>query len=160
MAQRFTVPQFIDVEDKILGPVTVRQFVILLGAALICFIGYALFTFDLFVVWSLIWIGLCVILAFVRINGMPFHYFLLNMIQTVQRASTRVWNKELSNAQIRALAFKKAEIKKVEEIPVKAPLSFSTLSELSLIADTGGSYAGERVLEEHEVKLGGMKSQK
>ena len=28
---RFVVPQFIDVEDKIFGPVTVRQFLILLG---------------------------------------------------------------------------------------------------------------------------------
>ncbi|KKS92044.1 MAG: hypothetical protein UV69_C0039G0006, partial [Parcubacteria group bacterium GW2011_GWE2_43_12] len=28
--QQFVVPQFIDVEDKIIGPITVRQFIIIM----------------------------------------------------------------------------------------------------------------------------------
>ncbi len=38
--QQFVVPQFIDVEDKILGPLTVRQFLIMLVSCLICFLGF------------------------------------------------------------------------------------------------------------------------
>ena len=36
---QFVVPQFIDVEDKIFGPVTTRQFVILLVAGLVLFVA-------------------------------------------------------------------------------------------------------------------------
>jgi len=38
--QQFTVPQFIDVEDKILGPITIRQFLILLVGCIVIFISY------------------------------------------------------------------------------------------------------------------------
>jgi hypothetical protein len=43
MPEKFIVPQFIDNEDKILGPLTVRQFLILLGAAVLLFILYKIF---------------------------------------------------------------------------------------------------------------------
>ena len=38
MPEKFVVPQFIDNEDKILGPITVRQFLILLVATFVIFI--------------------------------------------------------------------------------------------------------------------------
>ena len=37
---QFIVPQFIDVEDKIIGPVTTRQFVVLLAAGAMIVIDY------------------------------------------------------------------------------------------------------------------------
>lgn len=37
---QFTVPQFIDVEDKIIGTITVRQFIILLVAAILIAVSY------------------------------------------------------------------------------------------------------------------------
>ena len=46
--QQFTVPQFIDVENKIIGPITARQFLILLIAAIIVAISYKIFDFSLF----------------------------------------------------------------------------------------------------------------
>jgi len=46
---QFVVPQFIDVEDKIFGPVTTRQFVILLIAGLIIFIAFKLADITLFI---------------------------------------------------------------------------------------------------------------
>lgn len=153
MPQKFTVPQFIDIEDKILGPITTRQFIIIIVASMMAFLGYKLFDFGLFIAWAIIWLGGAAIISFVKINGMAFHYFLLNMIQTVKRSPIRVWNKDLSPAQLRALAFRKEEVVKKEEIPTKAPLSLSSLSELSLIADTGGSYAGENVLDTHEINV-------
>ncbi len=47
MAQ-YVVPQFITVEDKILGPITVRQFLILLVDTGLMFIFYKIFDFSLF----------------------------------------------------------------------------------------------------------------
>ncbi|TSC55586.1 MAG: Uncharacterized protein G01um101418_835 [Parcubacteria group bacterium Gr01-1014_18] len=152
--KRFTVPQFIDVEDKILGPITTRQFVILLAASLVSFVGYKLFDFTLFLIWVVVWMGGGGIISFAKINGMPFHFFLLNMIQTVRRDPIRVWDKRLSDSQVRAILFTKKDVKPLEIIPEKAPLLTSSLSELSLIADTGGQYEGETVMEGHEVKVG------
>ena len=40
MSQQFVVPQFLDVETKIIGPVTMRQFLILLTTLLIEFLIY------------------------------------------------------------------------------------------------------------------------
>ncbi len=158
MPQRFTVPQFIDVEDKILGPITVRQFVLMLAAGVLAFIGYKLFDFGLFVIWAAGCFGITGVIAFLKINGMPFHFFLLNMFETLRRAPIRVWNKNLSAAQIKALVASKEEVKEKKEVlPSKAPLSFSSLSELALIADTGGSYEGERILESHQVSAVGKK---
>jgi len=80
--QQFVVPQFIDVENKIIGPITTRQFVIFLVGALFIGAAYKLFDFALFITVGILILGICGIFAFGRINGRPFHYFLLNLIQT------------------------------------------------------------------------------
>ncbi len=140
--QQFVVPQFIDVEDKILGPITTRQFVILLVVALLLFIFYKLMTFIYFVLFGLSTFALGVVLAFVKINGQPFHYFLLNLFQTFRRPKLRIWNKELADEELRRY-LKKEEVKVVVPKPVKEPLTATRLSELSLIVNTGGVYRGE-----------------
>jgi hypothetical protein len=45
---RYAVPQFIDAEDKILGPLTTRQFVTMLSVVGIIFVTYKLADFLLF----------------------------------------------------------------------------------------------------------------
>lgn len=140
--QQFVVPQFIDVEAKILGPITTRQFVILLVVAIILFIFYKLMTFIYFVIFGLIVFSLGFVLAFVKINGQPFHYFLLNLIQTTRRPKLRIWDKELTTAEIRRY-LKPEEVKVVVPRPVKEPLTATRLAELSLIVNTGGVYKGE-----------------
>ena len=95
---QFVVPQFIDVEDKILGPITTRQFAILMITALVMFIIYKILYIWYAVAIDVMLLGMALVVAFVRINGQPFHYFLLNFVQTFRRPSVRVWNKELTDA--------------------------------------------------------------
>jgi len=92
--QQFTVPQFIDVENQIIGPITTRQFMILLGATIIMAISYKLFDFSLFVTISVTVLIIAATFAFVKINGQPFHLFILNFIQTWRRPNIRVWNNQ------------------------------------------------------------------
>ena len=80
--QLFTVPQFIDVEDKIIGPITVRQFIIILAAFLIAVAAYRIFTFTAFLVVALLVFVIAAVFAFYRVNGMPFHFFILNFIKS------------------------------------------------------------------------------
>ncbi|MDO8260800.1 MAG: PrgI family protein, partial [Candidatus Magasanikbacteria bacterium] len=93
--QQFTVPQFIDVEDKIIGPITVRQFIIMLTGFVFIGIGYKLFDFSLFLVVGILIFGVSGIFAFLKINGMPFHFFILNFVQTFKKPGLRVWNNRI-----------------------------------------------------------------
>ncbi len=141
--QQFTVPQFIDVEDKILGPISVRQFLILLIGGGVGFIFYTIADFTLFLLLALVDLALTATFAFVRINGVPFHYFLLNILQTFKRPGLRVWQNEVSSAEIRSAMKQPETAKATETIFMKEPLAMAPLSQLSLIVDTGGVYKGE-----------------
>lgn len=146
MINQFLVPQFIDVEDKIIGPVTVRQFVLMLVATLLIFISYKLLRFWLFSVVGLLLFGIFGILAFLKINGQPFHYFLLNLFQTGKRAKIRVWNKKIKESELKKIIeLEKKAPQEVEVLPSKK-VSVARLSKLSLIVNTGGVYQGDQDL--------------
>lgn len=146
--QQFTVPQFIDVEDKIIGPITARQFIIFLVAAIIMAISYRLFDFTLFATFSTIVFLLAVLLGFVKINGRPFHFFLLNLIQTWRRPNIRVWNNRLA----RVIDEEKIPTLKFDSTrSSKEYYKKSRLAELSLVVDTEGEYRGADENDELEI---------
>src|SRR6056297_377391 len=125
--QQFVVPQFIQVEDKILGPITVRQFVILLVFVLIEFVTYKLADFGLFLIITLPLLIFTIVLAFVKINGKPFHFFLLNFIVTVKRSRIRVWNHK-ENIVYNLQYPKKKEKEKIKSAPTLKQQQVSDLS--------------------------------
>lgn len=133
------VPQFIDVEDKIIGPISARQFIILLAMLLLVTLEFKIFTLGKFLLSGLPTIALAITFSFVRINGQPFHVFLLNMVQTFRKPRLRVWDKSLIDPEVR-------QFMKTEEAPAasvhvaKAPATASRLAELTLIVNTGGVY--------------------
>ncbi|MDP2812081.1 MAG: PrgI family protein [bacterium] len=143
MENRFIVPQFIDAEDKIWGPITVRQFVIILAGALFVFLSYKLSDFSLFLFETVVIVVFVVLFAFYKVNGAPFHYFAVNFVETLKKPHVRVWRKEY----IRTETFKNKEENKKNvdlALPRKKLVSNKKLSELSLIIDTGGAYKGEK----------------
>ena len=140
--QQLVVPQFIEVEDKIFGPVTTRQFMILLAGGLIVFLGYrfgdlGLFAFTLAVVG-----GLSLVFAFGKVNGQLFHYFLLNIIQTMRRPGIRIWRKHYSREDL--AYYQKRGLATVE--PTAAPRKAAKrarIRDLALVVNTGGYYRAE-----------------
>mgnify|MGYP001585345844 CR=1 FL=1 len=144
--EQITVPQFLDVEDKIIGPITVRQFIEMLIGGIIIFIFYKSFDFSLFIVSGLLTFGIVMTFAFAKINGQPFHNFLLNFISTLKNPKLKIWKKIISDKDI------KLSLKQPEEIKIALPqikrqiINASNLSELSLIVDTGGVYQGEGII--------------
>ena len=142
---QFTVPQFIDVEDKIFGPVTSRQFIILIAAVGPILVAYKLADIALFGFLALLIGGGALILAFVRINGQAFHYFLLNIVQTLRRPSRRLWYKVNSDAELRAYikAGLEARTPSEEIKPERKNISGTRIRDLSLMVNTGGYYRPE-----------------
>ncbi len=135
---RFLVPQYIETEPKILGPITVRQFIIILVAGLIDFIIWKIFETRQQVVGLALVVTISLIfgiVAFARINGQGFHYFFLNIIRTFKRPSLKVWRKQLAKEIIKG-----EEIDRGAGIPTKPMPPKSRLSDLALLVDTGGAY--------------------
>lgn len=71
MAQ-YQVPQFIEVEDKIFGPFTLKQFVYLAGGGGICLALFTILPIWLALPLMIPPVVLALALAFYQINGRPF----------------------------------------------------------------------------------------
>lgn len=136
---RYVVPQFIDVEDKIIGPLTVRQFLIMLIVTGVMFLEYKLSDFGLFLALGIPTFIIGGIFAFFRVNGQPFHFFLLNLIQTFRRPGLRSWNKEQTDMELLQLIREKPAPPPPPRIRKEA-LAATKLTELSLVVNTGGVY--------------------
>ncbi len=68
---QFQVPQFIEVEDKIFGPLTLKQFIYLVGGAGIVFALYTFLPFFLVLIVGAPVAALAVGLAFYKVNNRP-----------------------------------------------------------------------------------------
>ena len=139
MPDQFVVPQFIDAEDKIFGPITARQFIILMIMILTDFALFKLLPFVYFLAVAIPFFAFGIILAFIKINGQPFHYFLLNLIQTFKKPRLRIWDKKKTNEQLKYYMKKKEEVV-LETFVRKEAVTTSRLQELSLVVNTGGVY--------------------
>lgn len=91
---RFQVPQFIEVEDKVIGPLTFKQFVYLAGGAGLMFL---LYTFLPLIIALPLMVGaaaLALALAFYKFNNKPFVDFLASLFQYITGSRLYVWKKE------------------------------------------------------------------
>ena len=91
---QFQVPQFIEVEDKIFGPLTFRQFVYLAGGA---GMGYLLWrVLPIYIAGPLIAmvVGLGAALAFFKYNGQPFILALEHGFFFMVRSKLYLWSND------------------------------------------------------------------
>lgn len=90
---RFQVPQFIEVEDKLFGPLTVSQFIFLVGG-----IGFFIALWLILPLWVAIILGgpvalLGATLAFVQVNDRPFINILQSALEFQTKDRLYVWDK-------------------------------------------------------------------
>ncbi|PIU01695.1 hypothetical protein COT68_01845 [bacterium (Candidatus Torokbacteria) CG09_land_8_20_14_0_10_42_11] len=89
-----TVPQFIDIEDKVVGPLTVKQFLYFLIAAAIEMVFWFFFDLSLFIVVSIPTIAVAGAFAFYQVNDRPFIFFVLAVLSFYLKPVTRVWRRD------------------------------------------------------------------
>lgn len=128
---RFQVPQFIEVEDKIFGPLTLKQFIYLVGGAGLSFIFYRYLPFYLAVFFILPIAGFSLALAFYKINKKPF----INVVEAAFKYTLGnklyVWRKVA-----RPRTEEERQEKKAEEATLYVPrLSDSKLKDLTWSLD-------------------------
>lgn len=68
----YQVPQFIEVEDKLVGPLTLKQFIYIAGSAGLCAIFIAFLPLFVAIILSLPVVALGAALSFYKVNGKPF----------------------------------------------------------------------------------------
>lgn len=76
---QFQVPQFIEVEDKLVGPLTFKQFIYLLGGGGGAYLIWTLLSgisSIIAIIFIIPVVGLSLALAFYKINNRPFIVFL------------------------------------------------------------------------------------
>ena len=90
---RFQIPQFIDVEDKIFGPFTLKQFIYLAGGVSTALMGVTFFGlfFGLLVSSPIILLALA--LAFYKINNRPFIHTLESAFKYMTKDKLYIWQK-------------------------------------------------------------------
>ncbi|MDO8558650.1 MAG: PrgI family protein [bacterium] len=90
----YNVPQFIEVEDKIIGPLTMKQFLWLLMGGGIVFILYFTLKFGVWVLASLFIMGIFSALAFFKIYNMPLHAFIGSFMRYSLMPQIFIWQKK------------------------------------------------------------------
>lgn len=89
----FNVPQFIDVEDKIAGPLTWRQLLWMIGMGAALLVFFNMFGGVLFVLVAVPTVLLFVAFAFYRPNGFPMTTFIFHAILFLFRPKISVWER-------------------------------------------------------------------
>lgn len=128
---QFTVPQFIEHEAKIIGPLTFKQFIFIGAAGAICFVLYfsiAKINFFLFLVLSLFILGLGAALALLKIGGRDLPTILGNFLRFSFGSKIYIWKKKETPITV----FKSAEIRK-EVNGAEPPLKIAEKSQLKKI---------------------------
>ena len=138
MAQ-FQVPQFIEIEDKIIGPLTLRQFMYIGIAGIFSFFLFFLLKTWIWVVFSTALFAVASTLAFIKINGQPMYVILAYAIKYFWQPRFYLWQRPEFQSTKSETKIPKVELvapetakEKIEE--AKKPL----LKNLWLKIQTGG----------------------
>ena len=91
----FNVPKNIEIEDKVVGPLTLKQFLYLAGAGAILFaIWFLVDKIWTFVVFAIPIVGVSLVVAFLKINGRPFLTFTATFFNFMIKPKLYIWKKK------------------------------------------------------------------
>jgi hypothetical protein len=109
---QYGVPQFTDVEDKLIGPLTLKQFLVLLATGGVVLFFYSILKLSFFFfIFAFPIVVLGIALAFGRFNGLPMLGYFPVFINYLARPKTRIFKREEFNISMSFKAEKKPETK-------------------------------------------------
>ena len=133
----YQVPQFIEVEDKIVGPLTLKQFIYIAGAAGLCVVFFVYLNIFIALVLSVPVVAFAVALSFYKVNGKPFIEVLEAGFNYYTSAKLFLWkHNDMHAGERSAAATAAAEAETAARIPRGTPkLTRGKLSELAWSLD-------------------------
>jgi len=149
----FQVPQFVDVEDKIVGPFSLKQF-LYIGAA----VGISMLLFFIVKLWlwfilSIFIISGGVTLAMVKINGQPVIKIIMSAAGFYWRPQTYVWQQKKEKSAQGAAGGKAEQGLSLENIVAGLSLrkSWQNLQTGTKVLASEGRWHVSRPRERYEV---------
>lgn len=151
---QFKVPQDVQREDTIIGPITMRQLIILAigGGA-----TYAIYVSLATTYYTEIWLPPVVLVgattlafAFLKINDQPFYRFLMNFLEYHILAKKRIWIQGSDSPYNPYPPQKEKKIIKVDTEADKKPKQ--TIEELSKLLDSHGQIELEHKEKQEALK--------
>lgn len=116
---QFQVPQYYEVKEKIVGPLTIRQFLYLAAAGGLSFLLFFVLELWLWLVLSALFVGLTASLAFVEINGRPLTKIIWSAFFYYWRPRLYLWQRAGESSQIRILKKELSFQQKIKELAQK-----------------------------------------
>jgi hypothetical protein len=137
---QYKVPQDVQREDTIIGPLTLKQLIILGAGGGLTYAIYITLAKTYFIeIWLppvLIVGGITAAFAFLKIHSLPFHIFLMNFIEYHLLSRKRVWVQGTGTPFVPP--FEEESMKKEEIKEIKQLKNQKTLKEISEVLDTHG----------------------
>src|SRR3989344_1626187 len=93
---QFKVPQFLDIEDKIFGPFTFKEFAYLAGGAGLCYVLYKLLGLALGLLPMAVIALFSLTLTFYRPNNKPFIEMLQSFLKYITQSKLYIWKRRKS----------------------------------------------------------------
>lgn len=96
----FQVPQFIEQQPKIIGFLTLPQFLYVAAAAGVSFMAFYVFNFFLWLMVTVFVAAVAIGMAFVKINGQPLPKILLSAVGYVWQPRKFAWQRAMKEAEL------------------------------------------------------------
>lgn len=121
---RFQVPQFIEIEDKIFGPLTFKQFIYVAGSIGISVVLFVFLPKFLAILLALPILIFGSMLAFYKINGKPFVNVVEAFVKYAMTSKLYIWKKidkpRSANSEVNApKSFDQVHVPKLSESKLK-----------------------------------------
>ncbi len=129
----YQVPQFIEVEDKLIGPLTLKQFIYIAGAAGICIVLFVYLPLIFAILLALPVAGAGAALAFYKVNSKPFVEVLEDGFNYYTHSKLFLWKHEVKSTEAMNAAAS-ASAAAVEALRKPRPASRLTSGKLSELA--------------------------
>lgn len=110
---RFTIPQFIEHEPKIVGPLTLRQFTYIAIPGAICFVLYYITTPFVFYTACIVLGGIGLTFAFLKVDNISLPTLIVNFFKYTLSPKMYLWRKKETKKEV----FEEEVVIRKEKLP-------------------------------------------
>lgn len=103
---QFQIPQFIEIEDKIAGPFSLKQLLYVISGGIIAFLAFTALPFLAGLIIAVISLGGALALALVKVNGQPLTRVAFAAVGFFWKPRLYLWKRELQEREIEVPEFK------------------------------------------------------
>lgn len=121
MAQ-FQVPQFIETEDKIIGPLTLKQFLYLAAAGAVSFLSFFVLNTFLWLIITAFFGIVAAALAFIKYNGRPLPMIAFSAFKYLWNPKKYLWQREEKKIEAPEIEIHKAAPIDKPKMQIRIPL--------------------------------------